>query len=102
MKFQSKYIITHVFSHQDIINNKNKFNTTDNSPMSLSIDAMIISGVYAMFACPFLYFIHLSITGHSSLLQNNNNKYIHVCTHMEVCSPTIVQILRRNYLKNGP
>ena len=79
VKFQSTFtIIPQLLSHQDSINNKNKFSTRDNSPMSLRTDATMISGVQAMFGCPFLYFIHLSITGHSSLLQDNN-KHRHVC-----------------------
>lgn len=69
VQFQPTGVIIHLFSRQDTINNENKFDTRDNSPMSLSTDATMMSGVYAMFACPFLYFIHLSITGHSSLLQ---------------------------------
>lgn len=68
VKFQSTCIIVHLFPHQGVINNKTQFNKRDNSPISLRMDAMMMSGMYAMFACPFRYFIHLSITGHSSLL----------------------------------
>ena len=46
VKFQSTFIIIpHVLSRQDSINNKNKFSTRDSSPMSLSTDATMISGV---------------------------------------------------------
>lgn len=38
---------------------------------------MMMSGVQATFGCPFLYLIHLSITGHSSLLEKRA-----VCTHV--------------------
>lgn len=73
VKFPPTCIITPLFPYQDTINNKKRLNKTDNSPISLRIDAIIMSGVYAMFACPFRYFIHLSMTGHSSLLQNSNS-----------------------------
>ena len=46
VKFQSTFtIIPQLLSHQDSINNKNKFSTRDNSPMSLRTDATMISVV---------------------------------------------------------
>lgn len=46
VKFQStRIIIPHLLSHQDSVNNKNKSSTRDNSPMSLSADAMMMSGM---------------------------------------------------------